>query len=221
MSKPKIGVIGTGMVGIALATGYVQHGYDVVLGSREGATNDKVAGWLAKANSPHARGGTFAEAAAFGDIVVLAVGEEHFESAIKQAGSLDGKIVIDATNPIEYHKTNGPVLKMNPTSLGEKVQELVGPKAHVVKTYNYINNKFMLNPDAQGLPLTGFVAGENADAKKVVIDLLKATGWSDIVDLGGISSARALEGLALVWIKMAAQNGFKDIDFGFKVTHKQ
>jgi len=220
MSVKKIGILGTGDVGNALANGYVRHGYDVMLSARE-AGNAKVTEWVAKHNVPNARGGSFTDAAKFGDIVILAVNGNVWESAIQTAGpaNFDGKIVIDATNPIKTEAGFGPIL--NPqgpdNSLGEKVQAAL-PKARVVKAYNFINNKYFIDPVAiNGQKPTFFLAGSDADAKKAVTELVTATGWDDVMDCGDIRASRMLEPLALLWVKLALRSGTGfDTDCGWK-----
>lgn len=215
----KIGVLGTGVVGQTLASGYVKHGFQVMLSGR-GKPNANADEWLSKQNrAPNARTGTFAEAVQFADIVVLAVNGDVVEEALRQAGApFANKLVIDTTNAIKFVPDFGPAPALGgDTSLGEKVQAIVGGSSHVVKAYNFINNKHMIDPQPiGGSKPTHFVAGESKEAKATVTELLHVTGWDDVVDCGGIISSRTLEPLALLWIKLAFDRNWNP-DHAFKL----
>ena len=195
----KIGVLGSGVVGRTLAEGFLKHGYEVMLGTRDPAKGE-VPGWVA--GHPGAKAGTFRDTAIFGDIVVLTVKGLVVEEVINLAGAdhLTGKIVIDTTNPLaetapvegilEY--TTGPN-----ESLGEKVQMLL-PNAHVVKAFNSVGRALMVNPKfEQGTP-TMFVCGNNPAARSQVAEICVQFGWEPY-DCGGISASRALEPLCMLW----------------------
>ncbi len=194
----KVGVLGSGSVGKVLADGLLKHGYEVMRGSRN---PDKLAEWKAGAGS-RARVGTFAEAAKFGEAIVLAVKGSAAESAIEACGesSLSGKTVIDATNPIaEKPPVNGVVqFFTGPNeSLMERLQRKV-PKAHFVKAFSCVGNAFMVNPDFRGVLPTMFICGNDAGAKREVRGILDRFGW-ETEDMGEAEAARAIEPLCMLW----------------------
>jgi 8-hydroxy-5-deazaflavin:NADPH oxidoreductase len=195
----RVGILGTGDVGKALGTGFVTVGHDVKMGSRE-AKNEKALAW-ARELGAKASVGTFADAASFGDIVVLATLGVANESALKMAGpeTLRGKIIIDTTNPLDFSAGMPPKLAVSGNdSGGERVQRLL-PDAHVVKAFNTVGNAFMFRPSFPGGPPDMFFCGNNDDAKQKVVAILRDFGWG-IVDVGGIESSRYLEAMCMVWV---------------------
>lgn len=199
-----IAILGTGDVGKALAAGYQRHGHDVTLGTRDPG-GAPLKAWLAE--HPGVGAATFAEAAKPAELVVLAVGWNHADSAAKMVGpdAVAGKILIDATNPLDFSE-GGPRLSVgHGDSAGEQVQRWF-PDARVVKCYNIVGNPHMVDPKFQGGPPTMFICGDDAEAKTVVSGLLGATGW-DVADIGGIDGSRYLEPMAMVWIRYFAQTG--------------
>jgi 8-hydroxy-5-deazaflavin:NADPH oxidoreductase len=202
----KIGILGTGDVGKALGRGFLALGHEVKMGARE-AKNEKAAAWVKEAGE-RASAGTFAEAATFGEIVVLATAGMANESVLGQAGpaNLAGKLLLDATNPLDHSKGFPPSLGLaGRDSGGEQAQRLL-PGAHVVKCFNTIGNPYMFKPDFVGGPPDMFIAGNDAGAKKKTADLLRDFGWNT-VDAGGIESSRYLEGMAMVWVLHGALGG--------------
>jgi len=193
----KIGILGTGDVGRALGTGFVKHGHEVKIGSRE-AGNEKAEAWRQKTGDK-ASTGTFAEAAAFGDLVVVATLWTGTENALRLAGidNFKGKTVIDTINPLDF-STGVPRLAVTGTSAGEEVQKWL-PGAHVVKAFNIVGNAHMVDPQFPGGPPDMFIAGNDAAAKARVTEILKGFGWN-VIDSGKIESARYLEALAMLWI---------------------
>jgi predicted dinucleotide-binding enzyme len=195
----KIGIIGSGAVGQVLATAFLQEGHEVMLGTRD-TNKPEVQGWKTKNKSGHV--GLFSEVAAFGELLVLAVAGEAAQEAIKEAGeeNLAGKIVIDATNPIEKSPPENGVLRYFTTineSLMERLQKQI-PQAQFVKAFNSVGNGVMYQPTfREGRP-TMFICGNNDAAKKTVTEILTAFGW-DAEDMGGTESARAIEPLAMLW----------------------
>jgi predicted dinucleotide-binding enzyme len=194
----KIGVLGSGQVGEALANGFLRHGYEVMRGSREPA---KLAKWKGGAGAK-ASTGTFAEAAKYGEIVVLAVKGTGAEDAIAQCGpsALDGKTVIDTTNPIaEAPPVNGVIqFFTGPNdSLLERLQKRA-PKAKFVKAFSCVGNALMVNPELRGGKPTMFMCGSDAGAKSQVQEILAKFGW-EWEDLGAIEAARAIEPLCVLW----------------------
>jgi predicted dinucleotide-binding enzyme len=206
MSKMNIGILGTGDVGRALGTGFAGLGHQVKMGSRE-ANNPKVKEWIDKTGS-NASGGTFADAAAFGEAVVIATSWSGTQNALEMAGhqNFNNKVVIDATNPLKYAPNAPPSLAIGHTdSAGETVQRWL-KNARVVKAFNSVGNAHMVQPKFPGGPPDMFIAGNDADAKKTVTGFLTDFGWSTI-DLGGIESARLLEPLCILWVTYGIRSG--------------
>jgi len=193
----KVGIIGSGVVGQTLAAGFLKHGHQVEIGTRDPA---KLKDWSAK--NPGAAVKSFAEAAAFGDLVVLAVGGEVAQQALTLIGSsaLQGKTVIDACNPIGGGPpVNGVLSFFTPQnqSLMEQLQKAY-PSAHFVKAFNSVGSGQMVNPVfASGRP-TMFICGNDKDAKKTVERILEQFGW-DTEDMGAIEAARPIEALCMLW----------------------
>ncbi|MFN8252235.1 MAG: NAD(P)-binding domain-containing protein [Ferruginibacter sp.] len=195
----KAGILGSGIVGRVLASAFLKEGYDVMLGTRD-ITKDEVAMW--KAANPEGQTGTFAETAAFADIIVLAAGGSVAGKVIEMAGipNFSGKVVIDATNPIAPAAPENGVLKFFTTlnrSLMEDIQEQL-PEAHVVKAFSCIGNAFMYKPDFGGIQPTMFICGNNDEAKKTVTGILTAFGF-ETADMGKAEAARAIEPLCILW----------------------
>jgi predicted dinucleotide-binding enzyme len=207
-------------VGATLGNGFLTVlGYEVKMGSRDGAANPKSKAWVEKAASDKASAGTFAEAAAFGDIVVLATLGAAAEDAIKMAGvdNLRGKVVIDATNPLHFAPGAQPTLFVGTTdSLGERIQA-AAPDAKVVKAYNSVGHGQMVKPSFKAGAPTMPIAGNDEGAKKTVSDILAAFGWG-AVDVGGIDASRYLEPFAMVWILHGVRGG--GWGHAFKLLHQ-
>ena len=211
MQNIRVGVLGSGDVGRVLAAGFISLGHDVRIGTREPA---KLADWVTAAGI-HASAGTFAEAAAFGDLIVLATLGTAAEKAIELAGraNFKGKVLIDATNPLDF-STGLPRLSVGHSdSLGEQIQRWL-PEARVVKAFNTVGNAHMINPRFPGGPPDMFICGNDADAKKTVSQICDAFGWG-VVDLGGIEGARLLEPMCMVWVLYGIQN--KSWNHAFKL----
>ena len=194
----KVAVLGSGKVGEVLADGFLKHGYEVMRGTR---SPDKLAEWKAKAGAK-ASTGTFAEAAKFGEMVVLAVKGTAAESALDQAGAenLTGKPVLDATNPIADEPPDGGVIRYftGPNdSLMERLQKKF-PSAKLVKCFSCVGNAFMVNPDFGGTKPTMFICGNDPGAKEQTKAILDQFGW-ETEDMGQVQSARAIEPLCILW----------------------
>jgi predicted dinucleotide-binding enzyme len=194
----KIGVLGSGEVAQTLAAGFAKHGHAVTIGSRSPA---KLTQWL-KAHAT-VQGGTFSDAARYGEVVVLAVKGIAAAEALRLAGAaaLTGKIVIDACNPITDDPPLNGVLKMFTTpdeSLMERLQhEFSG--ARFVKAFSSVGAGLMINPTfKEGGRGTMFICGNDAAAKKTVGGFCAQFGW-DVADVGKCESARAIEPLAMLW----------------------
>lgn len=193
----KVGVLGSGVVGQVLADGLLKHGHEVMRGSREKA---KLQAWKERAG-PRGQVGSFAEAARFGELAVLAVkGTAAVSAAASCADELRGKAVIDATNPIaEAPPVNG-VLQFftGPNqSLLEQLQARV-PAARFVKAFSCVGNALMVNPQLPGGKPTMFICGNDEGAKRQVVALLEQFGW-DHEDMGQAEAARAIEPLCMLW----------------------
>jgi len=194
----KIAVLGSGVVGQTLADGFLTHGYEVMRGTRDPA---KLEDWKAQTGK-HGSIGTFAQAAAFGEIVVLAVKGSAAESVVDLAGveNLAGKTVIDTTNPIADAPPVNGVLDFFTTfqeSLMERLQRRA-PLAKFVKAFSCVGNALMVNPQIAGGPPTMFLCGRDVDAKHDVKAILAQFGW-EVEDLGGVEAARAIEPLCILW----------------------
>jgi predicted dinucleotide-binding enzyme len=193
----KVGVLGSGDVAKTLADGFLKHGHGVKIGSRSPA---KLADWAAQAKGGST--GTFAEAAAFGELVVLAVKGKAAAEALTLAGmkNLAGKTVIDACNPIEDAPPEKGVLRFFTDinlSLMETLQRQFAD-AHFVKAYNSVGAPCMVNPDfAAGRP-TMFICGNDEGAKKQVAQINEQFGW-ETADMGAAEAARAIEPLCMLW----------------------
>ena len=209
----KIGILGSGDVGRALGRGFAAKGHSVMIGSRTPG-KPELAEWK-KAVGAKASTGTFAEAAAHGELLVLCTQGAATEAAIDLAGTkhLAGKVVIDVTNPLDFSKGMPPGLFVGTTdSLAERVQRKV-PKAKVVKALNIVNHNTMIAPAMkEGLP-DMFVCGDDAGAKRSVAGLLKDFGWGEPIDLGGIENARWMEALVPLWVRAAEKLGSWNVAF--------
>src|SRR5262245_30363694 len=193
----KVGVLGSGDVAKVLAAGFLKHDHEVMMGTREPA---KLNDWVKK--NPGGRAGSFADAAKFAELVVLAVKGTAAADALRKAGdeNLAGKPVIDATNPIADAPPVNGVLKFFTDldqSLMERLQaELKG--ARFVKAFSSVGNGRMVNPRFEGGKPTMFICGNDDQAKKVVTGILDQFGW-ETADMGKAESARAIEPLCMLW----------------------
>jgi len=210
----KIGILGSGAVGRTLASGFLQHGHQVMLGTRD-PRKPEVQKWAGE--NPRGTVGTFAQAAEFGEFVVLATLGTAAEEAISLAGphNFAGKTVMDTTNPIAHQiPPVGGILVFftGPNeSLGERIQAVL-PQAHVVKAFNSVGAGRMVNPKfEQGTP-TMFFCGDNAAAKEAVHGLILELGWEPY-DCGGIVAARAIEPLCMLWCSRRFQHNQWDHAF--------
>jgi len=203
----KIGILGSGPVGRALGRGFASKGHDVKLGSRT-PEKQEVKHWL-KSTKGQVSAGTFSDTAKHGEVLVLCTLGEATENAVKLAGTknFDEKLVIDATNPLDFSRGMPPGLFVGTTdSLGERVQRML-PNAKVVKCFNIVNNQTMINPRMkEGLP-DMIICGNDEAAKQQVARLLKELGWSEPIDIGGIDGARWLEAYTALWVRLATKIG--------------
>ena len=194
----KIGVLGSGIVSKVLADGFIKHGHQVKMGTRD---ISKLEDWKTNAGEKGSVG-SFSEAAAFGELVVLAVKGTAAKDVLSLAGSenLSGKTIIDATNPIADEAPQNGVLKFFTDinySLMEDLQATF-PQANFVKAFSSIGNAFMVNPDFNGVKPTMFICGNNEEAKKQVKEILDVFGF-ETEDMGKAEAARAIEPLCILW----------------------
>lgn len=193
-----IAVLGTGQVGRTLGTGLLGLEHTVTMGSR---TADNAAG-TAWATEHGATCATFADAASGAELVVLAGSGKHALDILAAAGDLDGKVVWDVTNPLDFSQGFPPSLTVaNTDSLAEQLQR-AHPSARVVKALNMVANAVMVDPSRLPGDSTLILCGDDADAKAQVTGVLEGFGWTDIVDLGGLDGARGMESWLLLWTRL-------------------
>jgi 8-hydroxy-5-deazaflavin:NADPH oxidoreductase len=203
MQKVRVGVLGSGDVGRVLAAGFASLGHEVTIGSRD---PEKLQEWTSA--TARVSAGTFADASRQGDILVLALLGAGTADAIRLAGldAFDGKVVIDATNPLDFSKGMPPTLFVGTTdSLGEQVQRLI-PRARVVKAFNTVGNANMINPQFPGGPPDMFICGDDDEAKKIVTQICQHFGWG-VIDIGGIEGSRYLEPMCMTWVLHGIRSG--------------
>lgn len=211
----KIAILGSGMVGQTLAGKLAAIGHEVALGTRDPeATKARTdpgpfgqpsfSDWYAE--NPKVNVLTFADAAAGAEVVLLAANGLTALLTLEGAGeaNLDGKILIDVSNPLDFSNGFPPSLSVcNTTSLGEQIQQAY-PNARVVKTLNTVSAPVMIEPGAvHDGDHTLFVCGDDADAKQAVTGYMSEWfGWKDVLDLGDIRNARGTEGYLLLWTRV-------------------
>jgi 8-hydroxy-5-deazaflavin:NADPH oxidoreductase len=222
-----IAVLGTGMVGRALAARLHELGHDVTVGTRDpqatrartepdGMGNPPFSTWHGA--HPGIGLASFADAAAGAELVVNASSGAATMDVLGLAGAdnLAGKVLVDISNPLDFSAGFPPTLFVKDTdSLGEQVQRAF-PAAKVVKTLNTLNANLMVDPKTLGESSTIFVSGDDAAAKEVVVGLLQSFGHDDVIDLGGIETARGAEMLLPVWLRLMGALG--TAAFNFKVV---
>jgi len=201
----KVGILGTGDVGKALGRGFLTLGHSVLMGARD-AANPKASAWVQQAG-PKASAGTFAQAAQSGEVVVLATLGSVTEDVLRSVGPepFKGKLVLDATNPLDFSKGQPRLIGNVGDSGGERHQKLL-PGAHVVKAFNTVGNAFMFKPDFPGGPPDMFLCVSDEAAKARAAGICRDFGWG-VVDAGGLESAHYLEAMCLVWVLSAMKTG--------------
>ena len=199
----RIGILGTGVVGKTLGHRLVKLGHDVRMGSRKSG-NDKAKAW-AKDAGPGASEGSFADAAAHGELVFNCTAGIASLDALRAAGTrnLQRKIIVDVSNPLDFSKGMPPSLSVSNTdSLGEQIQKTF-PDAKVVKTLNTVTAALMVEPSIIPGTHTMFISGNDAQAKSTVTVLLKeGFGWKEVLDLGDLTAARAQEMYLPLWLRL-------------------
>jgi len=192
----KIGILGSGEVAKALAAGFLQHGHGVTMGTRD---SKKLASFAAQ--NKGVRVGSFRDATLFGEVIVLAVKGSAAADVLRDADedNVEGKVVIDTTNPISDAPPKNGVLDYFTTeeSLMERLQrEFSG--ARFVKAFSCVGSALMVHPKLSGGPPTMFICGNDAEARQTVTGILDQFGW-EVEDMGSAEGARAIEPLAVLW----------------------
>jgi predicted dinucleotide-binding enzyme len=210
----RFAILGTGVAGKTIAARLADLGHEVMVGTREPAETmsrtepdrygtPPFSAW--QEEHPEVRLGTFAEAAAHGEMVVNATAGAVSLEVLEQAGedNLGGKILMDIANPLDFSQGFPPTLLVSNTdSLGEQIQRRF-PEAKVVKTLHTMNAYLMVDPaQLAAADHTVFVGGDDAEAKAEVSELLRSFGWTDIIDLGDITTARGTEMLLPIWVRL-------------------
>jgi predicted dinucleotide-binding enzyme len=206
----KIGILGTGDVGSNLGMKFVQLGHEVMLGSR---TVEKAQQW-AKDKGPKAFGGTFANAAEFGEVVFNCTSGDASLQALRMAGekNLNGKVLVDVSNPLKFSNDSLSLTVANTDSLGEQIQRAF-PSAKVVKALNTMNYRVQTNPHILHETSDVFICGNDASAKAKVTEILGWLGWKEPIDLGGIDCARGMEAILLIWFSLSTKYRFAPLNF--------
>jgi 8-hydroxy-5-deazaflavin:NADPH oxidoreductase len=213
----KIGVLGSGVVAQTLAAGFLKHGYEVMAGTRD---QTKLMEWATA--HPRAFLGSFSDAAAFGDVIVLTVKGTAAAEALRAAGSarLAGKVIIDTCNPIADGPPVDGVLQFF-TKPNESLMEHLQaefPATRLVKAFNSVGSGQMVNPHYGNGKPTMFICGNDETAKKTVTGILDKFGWES-ADMGKATAARAIEPLCMLWCIL----GFTRNEWthAFKLLHQQ
>ena len=194
----KVGILGSGIVGQTLGSGFIKYGHQVKIGT---SNPNKLNDWLDKAGT-NASSGSFADAASFGELIVLAVKGTAALNVLEKAGpeNFKDKTIIDTTNPIADAAPVNGVLQFftnQNSSLMEELQKKYS-QANFVKAFSCVGNALMVNPDFGGQKPTMFIAGNNDDSKNVVKKILDTFGW-EVEDMGKAEAARAIEPLCILW----------------------
>ncbi|MDM7914307.1 MAG: NADPH-dependent F420 reductase [Candidatus Eisenbacteria bacterium] len=201
----RIGILGTGEVGKTIAKGLAGRGHEVRIGSRDVRKLDD---WLPEAG-PRVQAASFADAASFAEVAILATLWSGTENALRLAGheNLAGKVVIDTTNPLVFHSDGPPTLALGfDDSAGEQVQRWL-PASRVVKCFNITGNRNMVDPTFPDGQPDMWICGNDSAAKETVSGICRELGWPPVVDCGGIEGARLLEPLAMLWIDYGIRHG--------------
>lgn len=219
----KIAILGTGMVGHAHGSKLIQLGHQVMMGSRT-SNNPKAAEWAEK-NGPNACSGNFAETAAFGEIIFNCTAGLHSLEALHMAGeeNLRGKVMIDISNPLDFSHGMPPTLPIcGADSLGEQIQRAF-PDAKVVKTLNTLNAGLQVNPALVPGDHNVFLSGDDPEARDRVAEILTWYGWKreNILDLGGIITARGAEMLLPIWVQLYSNLQTPNFNFHIVVGPKR
>ena len=214
----RIGVLGTGVVGKTIGSRLVGLGHEVTMGSRT-ADNEAATEWAAQAGEG-ATNGTFADAAAFGEVLFNCTGGMVSLDALDAAGddNLAGKVLLDVSNALDFSGGFPPSLAVvNTDSVAEQIQRRF-PSARVVKTLNTMNASVMVDPARLPGHHNVFVSGDDAEAKSVAAGILRSFGWPEdaVIDLGDVTTARGAEMLVALWVRL--RMAFDTSDFNIAVV---
>jgi predicted dinucleotide-binding enzyme len=203
----KIAILGTGSVGATIGSRLVDLGHQVMMGSRT-ANNEKALAFVSKHQGINAAAGTFSEAATYGEVIFNCTKGEYSLDAIALAGNgINGKVLIDVSNPLDFSNGMPPHLipnLANTNSLGEEIQKRF-PETKVVKTFNTMWCGIMVDPNlVGGGNHINYICGNDASAKNTTINILKQFGWKNecLLDLGDITNARGTEATLLIWLRV-------------------
>ena len=210
----KIAVLGTGNVGGILGVRWALAGHQVTYGSRNPVSSRVEQ--LIKDSGGRAQASTSEDAVERSEVVAMTIPWQHAQNVIENAGSFEGKILIDCTNPLKEDFT-GLSIGFN-TSAGEKIGEWA-KGAKVVKAFNSIGPNVMANPKYGADKAVLFICGNDKEAKEIVKDLAADLGF-DVIDAGDLYMSRYLEQLAMLWINLAFRQGM-GVDFALKLLHRQ
>ena len=208
MSGMDIAILGTGDVGRALGQGFTAAGHSVTIGTRDPERTRARLEWA----DPSTTSGPELPLAAYpdlrADVFINSTNGAGALAALQAVGdALDGKVVIDTSNPLDFSQGFPPSLFVSNTdSLAEQLQAAI-PNARVVKSFNTMSNPVMINPGALPAETTIFVAGNDEEARSVAAGLLRDLGWTDIFDLGDLTAARGLEMYLPLWVRLFGQLG--------------
>ncbi len=215
----ELAVLGTGSAGRAIAARLAELGHEVSIGTRDpDATRARAdyAEWAG--DHPQVRLATYAAAAGAAEVVLHVTNGASALDVLALAGAdnLDGKVLIDVSNPLDFSQGMPPTLFVKDTdSLAEQIQRAF-PAARVVKTLNTMNNEVMVHPDLLPDPGSVFVSGDDAEAKATATELLSEFGHTDVIDLGDLATARGAEMLLPIWVRLMSVMG--TARFNFKVV---
>lgn len=211
----QVAVLGTGMVGRAIAPRLAELGHVVRLGTRDPASTRARDGWTDLPGVPLV---TFAEATAGADLVVHAGSGTAALELLEQAGDLAGTVLLDISNPLDFSAGFPPTLAVKDTdSLAEQLQRAL-PDTRVVKSLNTLTADLMVHPERLPEPTSVFVSGDDAEAKRLVTDLLTELGHRDVIDLGGIETARGAEMWLPLWLRLMGALG--TAEFNLKIVRR-
>lgn len=195
----KLGILGSGDVAQHLGRGFAARGYDVMLGTRE---PQKLAAWKNETKGTVSVGST-GEAASHGECIILATHGDATEKVLETVGAkaFAGKVVLDATNPLDFSHGMPPGLLFGLNdSLGERVQRKL-PDARVVKCFNTVGSPRMADPKFAHGPVRMWICGNDAEAKRTAERMVKDLGWAGVLDVGSIDAARWLEAMVPLWVR--------------------
>lgn len=214
MTSERVGILGSGDVGRALSEGFAGRGWDVLVGTR---SPEKLEGWasdVATSADGSVAVGSFADAAAHGDVTVLAVRGDGAEEAIELAGpeNLTDTLVLDATNPLDFSVSPPGLLYGGTDSLGERIQAAL-PDAHVVKCFSTVSNAQMVDPEFESATPPMLICGDDDAAKERAEAILVEFGWPAALDVGDVTASRYLEALVPLWVRVGSVLGTYDHAF--------